>query len=130
MKDKNNNRDKWLHVRLTTAEHDKIINGFKSTTEVKISAYIRKLILAKPMIKGVKNVTLTEIVALLKQYQRDLNGVANNFNQAIKKLHTSKDDNSILGLLLTLKLDEKKVVVAMEELQSIINKTTEKWLQE
>lgn len=130
MKEENNNRDKWLHVRLTVEEHTAINKGFKSTTETKLSDYVRKVILGKPMIASVRNQSLQDILAELQQLRKDLNGTANNFNQAVKKLHTLKDLSAIDQWLIGFRLDERRLLSSIETMKDYINKTAQKWLQE
>lgn len=129
MTEDNSNRDQWLHVRITEQEKASIMAQFKATTEPKLSAYVRKIVLGKPMIKTVRDVGLAELLGIIVKCQKDLNGLANNFNQAIKKLHTYKDDPGIQAAVLTLKMDEKAVMKAIEELRLLVDKTQEKWLQ-
>ena len=130
MKEENKNRIKWLHVRITIDEHATISSGFKSTTEKKLSDYVRKLLLKKPMIKAVKNTSLTDIIGLLTMLQKDLNGVANNFNQAVRKLNTYKDDSSIAATVVTLKLHEKSLIKTIDEVRTTLINSQAKWLQE
>lgn len=130
MKEDKKNRTKWLHVRLSEAEESRLKEKFQLTTETVLSDYIRKVILGKPMIKAVRDQSLQDVVAILSKLQKDLNGVANNFNQTVKKLHTYKEDTSIAATLLTLKLDEKNLLKAVTEMQSYIRQTHAKWLQE
>ncbi|XHR94253.1 plasmid mobilization relaxosome protein MobC [Mucilaginibacter sp. UC70_90] len=93
MKDNNNNnnkaiKDKWLHVRLSEKEQQQLSYQFSKTTERKLSAYARKILLGKPMISGYRNQSLDILIAEFITLNKTLNGIANNYNQSIHKLHT------------------------------------------
>lgn len=122
-------RDKWLHVRLNVEEYDQLSNQFQQTSERKLSAYSRKILLGKPMIKEVRNASLQEVLATLIKLQNDLNGIANNYNQMVKKLHTTGTD---LGVRLWVRSCEKQwdlMVRHINEVSLYVSKTGEKWLQ-
>ena|SRR5215217_3960248 len=125
----NNNRSHWLHVRLTAAESKQINLAFKGTTETKKSEYIRKIILQKPMIAGVRDQSLQDILTELMQLRKDFNGIANNFNQAVKRLHVLKEYALISQYLVSFRLHEKQLLKSVEEMRSFINKTQAKWLR-
>src|SRR3546814_141487 len=88
MEDKKNNRSKWLHLRLTEEELRILQKRFNASTYRKFSEYTRQVILSKPVIAGYKDQSLDEVIAVLSVLRKDLNGVANNFNQVVHKLHT------------------------------------------
>jgi len=129
MKEENDNRNKWLHVRLTEEEFRAIGKNYAGTTEPNLSEYVRKMVLGKPMIRAVRNQSLQDIVSELLQLRKDLNGVANNFNQAVKKLHSMRDHSAIGTWLMSFKLDEKSLLRSVETMREFISKTSGKWLQ-
>ncbi len=128
MKEKNN-RTKWVHVRLTEAEHLLIQKQFKSTTERQFSNYIRNIILKKPVYAGVVNQSLKDIMAELFELRKDFNGIANNLNQVVHKLHTLDRHQEIKAWLLLFEIDKKSLQKCMEDMRVYINKTADKWLQ-
>ncbi len=121
-------RDKWLHLRLNTEEYEKLNKHFQQTSERKLSAYSRKILLGTPMIKEVRNASLQEVLATLIKLQNDLNGIANNYNQMVKKLHTTSSD---LGVRLWVRSCEKEwnlLTSQINEVSNYVSKTGEKWL--
>ncbi|PSK90858.1 plasmid mobilization protein [Taibaiella chishuiensis] len=128
MKEKNN-RTKWVHVRLTEAEHLLIQKQFKSTTERQFSNYVRNIILKKPVYAGVVNQSLKDIMAELFEMRKDFNGIANNLNQVVHKLHTLDRHQEIKAWLLLFEIDKKSLQKSMEDMRVYINKTADKWLQ-
>jgi hypothetical protein len=122
-------REKWLHIRLNAEEHDQLNKQFQQTSERKLSAYSRKILLGKPMIKEIRNASLQEVLATLIKLQNDLNGIANNYNQMVKKLHTTSTD---LGVRLWVRSCEKQwdlIAKQINEVSVYVSKTGEKWLQ-
>ncbi len=129
MKEEKNNRLKWLTVRVSEPEHAAIQKQFKQTTERKLSAYVRKILLGKPMIKEVRNASLQEVIAVLARMQKDLNGLTNNYNQMVHKLHIS-DTKAELKAWIDLYEKEKKILFfQIETISGYIAKSSEKWLQ-
>jgi len=127
MDEKKNNREKWLHVRLTDQEHTFIQEQFSRTTDRKISTYIRKIILEKPIIGKVRNQSTDELIIELGKLRMELNGAGNNLNQAVKKLHTMKDLKDIEGWLMTWELDKKTFFQSLQEISICLGKINEKW---
>ncbi len=124
-----NNRSKRVYVRFTEDEFQLLQKYFKSTTERKISSYIRSVLLRKPLYAGVVDQSLKEIMAELFELRKDFNGIANNFNQVVHKLHTLDSYTDIKAWLLTFELNRKSMLKKMDEMRLYINKTAEKWLQ-
>lgn len=126
----NHNRNKWLHVRLTEAEYQKIIEQFARTTEKYVSDYARKILLQKPMIRAVRNQSLQDIMADLSFLRKDLNGIANNYNQAVKKLNSYNHFESIRDWIVSQNKDAQRMLEAIETIKNYISKTAKKWLQD
>jgi len=129
MKEEKINREKWLHLRLTEEEQRLILKRYAGTTHTSLSEYSRAMLMGKPMIAAVRDQSLQDILAELSAMRKDLNGVANNFNQAVHKLHTLDHIPQIQSWLLSYDLDKRKLLKDIESIRDYINKTAEKWLQ-
>jgi len=127
-KDKEN-RTKWLHVRLTEQEFEVLKRRFSKTTQRKLSGYARDILLGKPMIAAYRNQSLQDIMAELSLLRKDLNGIANNFNQAVRKLHVSDTSNDIRAWVQNHESVGAELLKYIRELHGFINKTAEKWLR-
>lgn len=128
MKEKNN-RVKRLNIRLTEAEFLRVDKQFKASTERQFSNFLRSLILKKPIYAGVVNQSLKDIMAELFELRKDFNGIANNLNQVVHKLHMTDKIPEVKAWLLLFEMDKKALQKAMDEMRIYINKTAEKWLQ-
>ena len=129
MKEKQNNRLKWLTVRVSEAEYAAIQKQFQQTTERKLSAYVRKILLGKPMIKEVRNASLQEVIAVLARMQKDLNGLTNNYNQMVHRLHISDTKAELKSWVELYEKEKKSLFFHIETLSSYIEKTSERWLR-
>lgn len=129
MKKEKINRDKWLHVRLNETEQKLILKHYSGTTHGNISDFARAILMGKPIIAAVRNQSLQDILAELTALRKDLNGVGNNFNQAVHKLHTFDHIPQIRSWLLAYDLDKRKLLKDIEVIRDFLNKTADKWLQ-
>lgn len=127
MEEQKNNREKWLHVRLTEQEHSIIQKEFSKTMDKKISAYIRKLILGKPHIGKVRNQSIDDLITELAMLRMELNAAGKNLNQVIKKLHTLKDLKEVEGWLLTWELDKRNFYKSVSAIDDSLDKISQQW---
>ncbi|MEO7984721.1 MAG: plasmid mobilization relaxosome protein MobC [Bacteroidota bacterium] len=129
MSEQNTNRTKWLHVRLRPEEFEKINSQYKKTTCRKLSEYARKILLGKPLIATTRNQSLDDFMSEAIKLRNELNALGNNFNQAVKKLHTLQQISEFRGWLITHELEKKILQNKIDEIKNHIQKIAEKWLQ-
>jgi uncharacterized protein YbgA (DUF1722 family) len=129
MKEHNNNRTKWLHLRLNPDEHQKIVTAFSKSTCRKLSDYARKNLLQKPIVNKYRNESLDDLMAEMMRLRGELNAIGNNFNQAVKKLHTLQQIAEFKHWLLSYELEKKILFNKVEEIKKHIQKFAESWLQ-
>ena len=85
---KNENRKRIVGIRFTIKEYEQIEKKWKDSTCRKLSEYVRKIVFNKPIVATYRNKSLDDLMTELIQLKKELNGIGNNFNQAVKKLHT------------------------------------------
>jgi hypothetical protein len=129
MSEKKINRTKWLHFRLTPDEYNKIEKQFLKTTCRKISDYIRKTLLEKPITCTYRNQSLDEVMTEAIKLRNELNSIGNNFNQAVKKLHTLKQIQEFRTWITSNEADKNMLFKKIDEIKNNIEKIAEKWLQ-
>ena len=129
MKEENNNRNRWLHVRLTKEEYGKIHKEFSRTNSRKLSEYARKILLGKPMVSTFRNRSHDDLMTEAVRLRNELNNIGNNFNQAVKKLHTLHQIQDFKNWIYAYESDEKKLLDKVEEIKNHIQKIAEQWLQ-
>lgn len=129
MKEQNNNRTKWLHLRLSPDEHQKIVKEFSKSTCRKLSDYARKNLLQKPIVNTYRNQSLDDFMAEMIRLRGELNAIGNNFNQAVKKLHTLNQITDFKHWLINYELEKKILFNKVDEIKKQIQKFSEAWLQ-
>ena len=129
MEEQINNRTKWLHVRLKPEEYNVMQKNFSKTTCRKLSEYARKILLSKPITATYRNKSLDDFMTEMMELRKELNAIGNNFNQAVKKLHTLQRIEEFKGWLTMYETDEKELVNKVDEIKNHINIISERWLQ-
>jgi len=124
-----NNKTKWLHVRLSEDEYGTVQKHFKNTTCRKLSEYIRNKLLEKKLTTYYRNKSLDDFMAELIRLRADLNAVGNNFNQAVKKLNSMPESDGPNRWAIVYEQTKINVVKEVEEVNVNIRKFAEQWLQ-
>jgi len=68
---------------------------------------------------------MTEMINL----RNELNSIGNNFNQAVKKLHTLQQIAEFRSWIITYELEKKILFNKVDEIKNRINKIADEWLQ-
>jgi len=129
MSENNNNRTKWLHLRLTPTEYDRIYKRYTNTSCQKLSEYARSKILDKPITVYQRNKSLDDFMAEMMLLRNELNGIGNNFNQAVKKLHTLQQIPEFKTWIISYEIEKKILFNKIDEIKNRINKIADEWLQ-
>jgi hypothetical protein len=129
MSKQKDNRTKWLHLRLKTEEYNLLHKNFSKTTCRKISEYARKILLSKPLTTTYRNLSLDEFMAEMIRLRGELNSLGNNFNQAVKKLHTLDKIAEYKAWLMTYEVEKKLLLDKVEQIKNRINQIADQWLQ-
>ena len=130
MREQISNREKWLHVRLTAAEYQRINMGFKNSTKRKLSQYVRSILLDKPITIYTRNRSYDDFVAETILLRNELKAIGNNFNQAVKKLHTMHHEAEIKTWALINENSKQLFFKKVEEINLKIAQISDKWSQE
>lgn len=128
-KDKKQTRNQWLHLRLSENEKIQIHKAFLKTTQRKLSDYARKILLGKPMVSTYRNASLDGLMDELIKLRKDLNGLANNFNQTVHKLHTL-DHSASASLMLKHYENERQILFKkIEQMKNMMDRIGAEWLR-
>ncbi|WP_288878828.1 plasmid mobilization protein [Pedobacter panaciterrae] len=122
-------RDKWLHLRLDETEYQLLLKQFRKTTEPHLSKYARKILLGQPMIGKLRNESLQEIIFTLSKLQKDLNGIGNNYNQMVHKLHLASNAAHVKIWMDAYEKERENMEQSIRIIRDYIEKTAEKWLR-
>lgn len=130
MKDKEKEvRHLILKVRMNAAEKKQLKKLQQSSTEKTISNYVRKVALQKPVIINYRNQSADDFLKDMLELTKQLNGVGNNFNQAVHKLHTLDRIPEFRNWINEQKALQKQVVQNIEVIRLRMNQLYEQWLQ-
>lgn len=129
MKEQKTNRTKWIHLRLTDREFELVQNRFKKSTCPKLSDFARKNLLREPVVLKYRNESLDDLITQLIVLKNQLNPIGNNFNQAVKKLHTLNQITEFKQWILTFELEKKILFNSINEIKKQMQIFFEKWLQ-
>lgn len=129
MKRENSNRTRIVGLRFTPDEYAKIERKWKASTCRKLSDYIRRHLFEKSINTTYRNQSLDDMIHEMTQLFRQLNGIGNNFNQAVKKLHTLNQIPEFKVWIISAELDKKILFDKIDEIKNYIQKISERWLR-
>lgn len=129
MEKKQTNRSRIIGLRLTPKEYEQVDKKWKASTCRKLSDYVRRSIFEKPIVTTYRNQSFDDFMAEAIKLRNELNGIGNNFNQAVKKLHTLHQIPEFRDWLIRYELEKKILLNKVDEIKNHIQKIGEKWLQ-
>jgi hypothetical protein len=129
MERENSKRTRIVGLRFTPEEYVKIERKWKTSTCRKLSDYIRKHLFNKPITTNYRNQSLDDFMAEMMRLRGELNAIGNNFNQAVKKLHTLNQISDFKHWLISYELEKKILFNKVDEIKKQIQKIAESWLQ-
>lgn len=129
MKEKKETKTQTFKIRFSESELQKIKTGFSNSTCRTLTAYMRKMLLNKPITTKVRNASLDAFMAEMIVLRNELNAIGNNYNQLIKRLHILRDFADVKNWLLLHESARKILMNKVEEIKSKISSIDDKWLQ-
>jgi len=129
MERKNSNRTRIIGLRLTFDEYRKIEKKWKASTCRKLSEYVRRSLFEKPIVMTYRNSSQDDLMTEVTKLRNELNAVGNNYNQAIKKLHTLQQIAEFKSWLIAYEVEKKILQNKLDEVRNNIKKMLEIWLQ-
>ncbi len=127
MERKNSNRTRIIGLRLTPKEYSKIEQQWKASTCRKLSDYVRRHLFNKPITTTYRNRSMDDLMTELARVRDELNHIGNNFNQAVKRLHSLNQITEYRQWLIAYELEKKILFNKVDEIKIQIRKITEKW---
>ncbi len=118
-----------MHIRLTEDEHQKINARFEKTTCRKLSDYSRRILLDKKITAFTRNQSLDDFMLEMIRLRKELNAIGNNWNQAVKKLHTLDHIQEFKTWLASTSLLQQQLIQKIETIKNKIGNISEQWLQ-
>lgn len=125
---KENNRNKWLHIRLTDRELLNLKKDFNGTVHPSLSEYTRRRLLGKVIIGKYKDTRNQDLLKELAGMRRNLHGLATNYNQLAKKVN-SATENEMESYRIQVRKLEGEIQKELVQLNQFIDEISEKWFQ-
>lgn len=122
-------RGNRVTVRYNAEEMKQIKRLLQATTCQKISDYIRKTSLHKPVTVFYRNQSADEFLAEMIGLKNELNAIGNNFNQAVHKLHTLDTVPEVKTWILLNESLKKSFLKKTEEIKEKLTEIHRLWLQ-
>ncbi|MCH5688864.1 plasmid mobilization relaxosome protein MobC [Niabella sp. W65] len=122
MKEQNSNRTRIIGLRLTPDEYAKIEKKWKASTCRKLSDYVRRSLFDKPVVTTYRNSSQDDLMAELTRLRSELNAVGNNFNQAVKKLHTLSQIAEFKSWLIAYEVEKNILSNKVDEVRINVKK--------
>lgn len=128
MKEEKSNRTRLIGLRLTTDEYENLEQRRKASFCPKLSEYVRRSLFGKPIVTTYRNRSQDEVMAELTRLRKELSGLGNNFNQAVKRLHTLQQIPEFKAWVVTYELERRTLQNKLDEVRNNIKKMLELWL--
>ncbi|MBS1528349.1 MAG: plasmid mobilization relaxosome protein MobC [Bacteroidetes bacterium] len=129
MENSKENKTKHIDVRVSESEYNGICKQFKKSACPKLADYARKVLLGKPVVATYRNQSLDDFMAEVIRLRNELNAVGNNFNQAVRKLHTFDFSGQAEQWMKTTEAARDSLLKSMETIEKSISKMADQWLQ-
>lgn len=121
-------KTKWVHIRLTHAEHKIITDKRARSTCRNLSQYIRNVIFDRPIVATYRNRSQDDMTQQLSVLNRELNAMGNNLNQITKRLHTIQtSEDSSWGSQFSIQ--SGAIMLKIAEVKEMVHKIAERWLR-
>jgi len=122
-------RNLFVKIRMNNSELQQLKKLQQQSTEKSLSNYVRKVSLQKPVIIKYRNSSADDFLRDMLNLKKQLNGVGNNFNQAVKKLHLLQQIPEFRSWIKEQQSLQQVLVEHIENIRLRINQLYEQWLQ-
>lgn len=127
-KEVNKIRNKFVVVRLNEQEYERIHQLFQKTTERYVSAYLRKVLLQKPVVVKYRNASADDFLKDMLQLRKQLAAASSNFQEAVNKLITLQMIPEFRSWLLLHETSKQAVEQKIQQIHQRITQLYEQWL--
>lgn len=118
MNEEQENRSKWIKVRLKPTEQTQLERKYKKTTSRTLSEYARTLLLGKPVTILNRDKSMDDILEQLALLRRELNAAGNNLNQAVRNINSAHgvvSDHLLTNLLQVINAKLEPTIAQINE---------------
>jgi hypothetical protein len=128
-KNENEVRKIILKIRMNEDELKQVKKQQQKSTERNISAYVREVAMQKPVLINYRNQSADDFLKDMLALKKELNGIGNNFNQVVHKLHILDKIPEFRVWVNHYDGLHQSLVNKVEEIKVRMNQLYEEWLQ-
>jgi MobC-like protein len=128
-KQENEVRKIFIKIRMNEEELKQVKKKQQQTTERSLSEYIRNVSMQKPVTVKYRNQSADDFLKQMLELKKELNGIGNNFNQAVHKLHILDKIPEFRFWIQQYDGLQKTLVSKVEEIKLKVSQLYEQWLQ-
>jgi hypothetical protein len=128
-KPENEVRKIFIKIRMNDDELKQVKKKQQQTTERSLSEYIRNVSMQKPVTVKYRNQSADDFLKQMLELKKELNGIGNNFNQAVHKLHILDKIPEFRFWIQQYDGLQKSLVSKVEEIKLKVSQLYEQWLQ-
>ena len=128
-KQENEVRKIFIKIRMNDEELKQVKKKQQQTTERSLSEYIRNVSMQKPVTVKYRNQSADDFLKQMLELKKELNGIGNNFNQAVHKLHILDKIPEFRFWIQQYNGLQKSLVSKVEEIKLKVGQLYEQWLQ-
>jgi MobC-like protein len=128
-KQENEVRKIFIKIRMNDKELKQVKKKQQQTTERSLSEYIRNVSMQKPVTVKYRNQSADDFLIQMLALKKELNGIGNNFNQAVHKLHILDKIPEFRFWIQEYDGLQKSLVNKVEEIKLKVSQLYEQWLQ-
>jgi len=129
MEEDNENRSKWIKVRLKPSEENALNKRYQKTTFQNLSEYGRAMILGQPVTIIHRDKSMDDMLEELILLRRELNFIGNNLNQAVKNINSAHGFSDTRLWMNLLAIINGKLEPSINQIKERMNNYAELWSQ-
>jgi len=123
------NRSRWLNIRLKPDEYKALEKRFSKTAFQTMSEYHRALLLGDPVTIIHRDRSMDEVLEELILLRRELNFVGTNLNQAVRNINSAHGFPDTRLWLNLLSIINGKLEPSINQIKEEVNKYADLWSQ-
>ena len=128
-KQENEVRKIFIKIRMNDEELKQVKKKQQQTTERSLSEYIRNVSMQNPVTVKYRNQSADDFLKQMLELKKELNGIGNNFNQAVHKLHILDKIPEFRFWIQQYDGLQKSLASKVEEIKLKVSQLYEQWLQ-
>jgi len=128
-KQENEVRKIFIKIRMNDDELKQVKKKQQQTTERSLSEYMRNVSMQKPVTVKYRNQSADDFLKQMLELKKELNGIGNNFNQAVHKLHILDKIPEFRSWIQYYDGLQKSLVSKVEEIKLKVSQLYDQWLQ-